>query len=92
MRVILVMLLAASAGCGKKSTCEKAVDRMMECKTIVGGLLPRPPAWVTKTEEGQLKGTLRGACDAAVESDAAQEKRMKCVAEADNCDALAACE
>jgi len=94
MRFIGVLLVLALVGCGKKSTCEKAVAKMMDCKTVVGGLLPRSPdqMWVTKQEEGQFKNTLLGACDAATENEETQKKRMECVAKTDDCSALAKCE
>jgi hypothetical protein len=94
MRLLGVMLVLALVACSKKSTCEKAVAKMMECKQVVGGLLPRSAdqMWVTKTEEGQFKNTLIGACDAAVENEETQKKRMQCVAKTDDCSALAKCE
>jgi hypothetical protein len=94
MRIAALVFALGLLGCGKSSTCEQAATRMLDCKLIVGGLFPKmgEQLFVSKQERSQVRSQLVGACDSAVASSPDQEKRMKCVAEADSCEALAACE
>jgi len=86
MRTLLVAMCLL-AGCSK-STCDKAVARMIECKMIVGNLLPKQSGEVYLE---QANGRLKGACDVAVEANEADRKKMECAAEASSCDELARC-
>jgi hypothetical protein len=81
--------VALLAGCQSKSTCDKAVAKMIECKIVVGGLLPNtgPQAFLDDAH-----GRLKGACDVAVESNEADKRRMECAAKATTCDELLACQ
>ena len=90
MRVVLLVVVFLTLAACKKSTCESAVNRMVECKLVVGGLM-------SIGEGGRIvdnaNGMLRGACDAAMDSgDESKRKVMECAAAASSCDELAKCE
>ncbi len=84
--LIVAFLFVGIVGC-KKDTCAKAADRMVECKLIVGHLIPNAGEQVFLDN---ANGTLRGACDAAI-SEEPMKSAMECAAAADSCAELAAC-
>ncbi len=85
----VVVFVATLTGCKSKSTCENAVAKMIECKIVVGNLLPKsgPEAFLDDAH-----GRLTGACDVAVEGNEADKRRMECAAKASTCDELLACQ
>jgi hypothetical protein len=88
MKLLAIVGVAVfAAGCDK-GTCAKAAKRMVECKVVVGGLIPHQKGPITIDNP---HGVLRGACDAAC-SDPAVKKQMECVAEASSCEDLELCQ
>jgi len=85
-----MLLLVVLSACGSKSTCEKAVNRMIECKMIVGHLLPKASGDQIFLDDAH--GRLSGACDVAVENNEGDRKRMECAARASSCDELMRCD
>ncbi len=88
MRMAAFLVGILVAGCSK-STCGKAVDKMLECKIVVGDLLPGKGSEVFLDD---AKGRLTGACDVAVDNDGEDKRRMECAASASTCEALVACQ
>ena len=89
MRSVMLLLAVSTAACSK-STCEKAVNRMIECKMIVGNLLPKASGNQILLDDAH--GRLSGACDVAVENNEADRRRMECAARASSCDELMRCD
>jgi hypothetical protein len=87
--VVAGVMVAQLIGCGSKSTCDKAVAKMIQCKIVVGNLLPgKGPEVFLDDAHGRLKG----ACDAAVDSSEDDKRRMECAAKASTCEQLLACQ
>jgi hypothetical protein len=93
MKLVALVLVStlAHVACKKESLCDRAVERMLECKRIVGNLTAGRDMVVTKLDRSQARQTLVGACDAATDADEKSKKTMQCVADASDCE-LSACE
>ena len=91
MKLVALAMVVGLVGCKKESLCEKAANKMLDCKRIVGGLTNGRDLWVTGYDRSQAKQTLVGACDAATDASESSKKQMQCVVDADGCD-FSACE
>lgn len=88
MKAALV-LLCLLAGC--KTTCDKAVDRMMKCKLVVPNLLGHTPPVVFDDEMRRALDTMCDVADSPRAEAVDDKAAMECAAAASSCKELMAC-